>query len=255
MKTAQVLIVGNEILSGRTQDTNTQFLAKALSLRAVRLTGVRIVSDDIVQIVKAIRTMRKLADFLFVCGGIGGTPDDKTREATAQAFDVPLVRNPQAESILKTYYGDRANEARLRMADLPQGCELINNPITRAPGIKIKNTYVFAGIPKLVEAMFASVQRDFAGGNPLFEREAFFDFGEGDLTPFMEIIDKKYPTVELGSYPQIDISQFSLPFERRRFRTQIVIRGQDAGDVEKAFEEFLALVENGVSAKPSGKSI
>ncbi len=247
MKTAQVLIIGNEILSGRTLDTNTQFLAKSLGSRGVRVIRCFTISDDMGEIVSTIQNHHQNSDYFFVCGGIGSTPDDKTRGAVAQAMGVSLMRHPVADKLLREYYGARLNDDRISMADLPQGCTLIDNPITAAPGFKIKNLYVFAGIPKLVQAMFENVRHEFTG-IALHEREITLNRGEGELSTFMRTITDKYPLVELGSYPLLDPAQLSLPFEKRQFGTQIVLRGEDSQLVDQAFEEFMAMVSERFSS-------
>lgn len=241
MKTAQILIVGNEILSGRTLDTNTQFLARALNVRGVRVTRGFCIPDDIQVIRETVRANHGKSDYFFVCGGIGGTPDDVTREAVALACDTELELNPVAEKLLRDFYKDRINDERLAMAFLPKGASLINNPHTKAPGFKIKNIYVFAGIPKLVEAMFSEVAQDFQG-SPLFEKEELFHRGEGDLGKIMKQIVKDFPDVELGSYPQVNCEDFALPMEQRKPKTLLILKGQRQARVEEAFETFMKLV-------------
>src|ERR1700722_13455437 len=128
MKTAQILIIGDEILSGRTNDTNSHFLARALFVRGVRVSSIEVIADNEVLISQWISQNHGLSDYLFVCGGIGGTPDDVTRSAVARACGVKLRRHPEAERILLKYYEKRVNEDRMSMADLPEGCVLIENP-------------------------------------------------------------------------------------------------------------------------------
>jgi molybdenum cofactor synthesis domain-containing protein len=232
MKTAQILIIGNEILSGRTQDTNSNYLAKALFVRGVRVQKIEVIPDDTAIIAQWIKTKSQLSDFVFVCGGIGGTPDDVTRLAVAQGVGVELVRHPVAEKILTDHYGDRINADRMNMADLPKGCELIENTVTKAPGFKVKNIYVFAGIPKILHAMFESVEKDFQG-TPFIESELNLKVGEGDIAKFMVVLNKEFPTLELGSYPTLDAE--------KGYKTQLVFRAIDKNVVESAIKRFKTL--------------
>jgi molybdenum cofactor synthesis domain-containing protein len=232
MKTAQILIVGDEILSGRTKDTNSGHLAKALGTRGVRVNHIAVVPDNEILISQWLHHRHALSDYVFVCGGIGGTPDDVTRQSVARACGVPVVRNAEAERILLRYYGDRVNPERMNMADLPRGCELISNPLTHAPGFKIKNIYVFAGIPKILYAMWDVVKGDFEG-TPLFEAEINLKVGEGEISHHMKQINKEFPLLELGSYPTIDTDQ--------SFKTQLVFRSVEDQTVKGALARFREL--------------
>jgi molybdenum cofactor synthesis domain-containing protein len=234
MKTAQILIVGNEILSGRTADTNSHYLARALFVRGVRVQSIEVLPDQISRISQWVRERSALSDFCFICGGIGGTPDDVTRLAVARGMGVKLERHAVAEKILNTYYGDRINADRMSMGDLPSGCELIENSVTHAPGFKIKNVYVFAGIPKILYAMFESVQNDFLG-TPFFEEEMNLTVGEGEIAQFMRLLEKEFPLLELGSYPTLDPS--------KGYKTQLVFRSTDKGLVVSAIARFKDLAK------------
>jgi len=232
MKTAQILIIGDEILSGRTVDTNSHFLARSLFVRGVRVLRIEVLPDQINFISQWVHQNHGLCDFTFICGGIGGTPDDITRQAVARGLGVPLIRHPVAEKILTNYYQERSNADRMSMADLPEGCELILNPVTQAPGFKIRNIYVFAGIPKILYAMFENVKNDFAG-EPLFEEELNILVGEGDVAIHMKQINKEFPLLELGSYPTLE--------NDRGYKTQLVFRSQNKILVASALKRFKEL--------------
>lgn len=234
MKTAQILIVGDEILSGRTADTNSHFLARELFARGVRVTRIEVVPDSEILISQWIEKNHALADFLFVCGGIGGTPDDMTRPAVARACGVQLSRNNEAEKILLKYYGDRANPDRMSMADLPEGCVLIPNPVTHAPGFQMKNISVFAGVPGIMKAMWEQIQDQFQG-EKIFEEELNLKVGEGEIARHMKLINREFPKLELGSYPTIDPS--------RPYKTQLVFKSTEESVVSAAVLRFKKLCE------------
>jgi molybdopterin-biosynthesis enzyme MoeA-like protein len=234
MKTAQILIIGDEILSGRTADTNSHFLAKALFVRGVRVQKIEIIADNVILISQWVQKNHGLKDFTFICGGIGGTPDDVTRLAVATGLGLKLERNGEAEKILLDFYKERVNEDRMTMADLPEGCELILNSVTKAPGFKIKNIFVFAGIPQILYAMFDSI-KDQIASSPLFEEELKLLVGEGEIAKFMKVINKEFPILELGSYPTLDPS--------RGYKTQLVFRSADKSTVDSAVKRFRSLCE------------
>ncbi len=232
MKTAQILIVGDEILSGRTTDSNSNYLARALFVRGVRVQRIEVIPDNLILIGQWIQNCHGLTDFTFVAGGIGGTPDDMTREGVARGLGVELKRHKEAAAILLKYYGEKINSDRLGMADLPMGCQLIENNVTHAPGFKIKNIYVFAGIPKILHAMFEKIQNEITG-DPLFEEELKLKVGEGDIAQFMRIINMEFPLLELGSYPTLDPD--------KGYKTQLVFRATSQKVVRDALARFKEL--------------
>jgi molybdopterin-biosynthesis enzyme MoeA-like protein len=233
MKTAQILIIGDEILSGRTQDTNSFYLAKKLSVRSIRTEKIMVLPDNLVLLSQWIYQNHSLSDYLFICGGIGGTSDDVTRKAVANALGLELSRHPKASEILKEFYQGRENPERMSMADLPLGCTLIENTVTKAPGFKIKNIYVFAGIPKILYAMFESIENELQGGLPLSEAELNLAVGEGEIAKVMKVINKEYPLVELGSYPTLDST--------KNYKTQIVFKSLESELTRQAVARFVEL--------------
>jgi molybdenum cofactor synthesis domain-containing protein len=199
--TAAIIVIGNEILSGRTKDLNLGWLGEQLNLRGIRVKEARFIADDEAAIIDTVNDLRTKHSYVFTTGGIGPTHDDITASCIAKAFERPFEENPEARALLQEYYGDRLNEARLRMAKLPKGAELISNPVSAAPGIKIDNVYVMAGIPKIMQAMFHSVADTLIGGQVVQSIAIDCHFGEGDIAPGLTKIQSRHPDVEIGSYP------------------------------------------------------
>ena len=226
--TAIIIVIGNEILSGKTLDTNSQFIAQKLFERGIDVKKIVVLPDELDVVAKAAGKFSSKCDFLFASGGIGSTPDDITREAFAKAFDVPLVRHPEAEEIIRRHLKDRVNEARLRMADLPDGCKLIPNPFGGAPGFMIKNCYVFPGIPELLRPMFEGIENNFPI-LPKFRKQFRTKFYEGDFTLIMEDIGREYPNVRIGSYPA---------FRNPDYSVELTFEGSDEEEVIEAMEKF-----------------
>lgn len=233
--TAALVVIGNEVLSGRTQDTNAQFLGAELKAIGIRLGEVRTIPDDEPMIIETVNTLRGVYDYVFTTGGIGPTHDDITSDAIAKAFGVPLHRDPRAVAMLRGHYDreEDMTEARLKMTDVPQGAELVENPVSRAPGFRMENVFVFAGVPKIMQAMFDSVRHTLKGGAPMMAKTISGLAPEGKLAQPLGEIQKKYPKTEIGSYPFIRSSKLG---------TSVVVRAVDeavmeaaAGEVAEAF--------------------
>ncbi len=199
--TAALVVIGDEILSGRTQDANIAYLAKWLGIQGIRLREVRVVADDTAAIVAAVDALRSAHDYLFTTGGIGPTHDDITIDAIAQALDVPVVHHPEAVAILTRHYGDRINDARLRMARVPAGADLIANPRTQAPGIRIGNIFVMAGVPAITRSMLESLDGMLPGGRPVLTRTIAAWTVESRVATLLAEVEKAHPGVQIGSYP------------------------------------------------------
>ena len=220
--TACVLLIGNELLSGKTQDANLKFLATEMSKLGIRLEEARVIRDDIDAIVTAVNECRARYTYVFTTGGIGPTHDDITAEAVAKAFDVELVVAPEAVVRLK-HYGKELNEARLKMARVPEGATLIDNPISAAPGFRIENVFVLAGVPPIAHAMFASLEPMLEQGRTIHSRSIDVLLREGAFALELEQIAREHPDVEIGSYP----------FARDgRYGASLVVRGTDLATVE-----------------------
>ncbi len=232
--TACLLIIGNEILSGRTKDANLAFLGARLNALGVRLREARVIPDDQAVIVAAVNETRAAFDYVFTTGGIGPTHDDITAEAVAKAFDVPLIENPEARATLEAYYpAGELNEGRLRMARTPEGASLIGNPVSAAPGFQIGNVFVMAGIPSIMQAMFESLRHRLVGGRPLLSRALSVGLPESVLSGGLGALQERYPDVEMGSYP----------FHRKGFfGVTMVLRSTDEGRLAAAAEELHGLI-------------
>ncbi|MDC0073979.1 molybdopterin-binding protein [Alphaproteobacteria bacterium] len=198
-----LLVIGNEILSGRTKDENINYLAKNLSEIGVRLSEVRVISDIESEIVGAVNELRKKYDYLFTTGGIGPTHDDITVESIAKAFGVKNVLNKEAYNLLLEYYGsdEKINSSRKRMAYMPEGSTIINNSISKAPGIKMKNVYILAGVPSIMQNMFEEVKRYLISGEPIKSIEINCPIPEGEIAEKLKHLQEDYCDVEIGSYP------------------------------------------------------
>ena len=192
--TACLIIIGNEILSGRTVDANLPHLAKKLGEIGIRLAEARVVPDIEQEIVDAVNTCRAKHDYVFTTGGIGPTHDDITSAAVAKAFGLPFGRNPEAEALLLDYYPpEKVNEARLSMADTPEGAELIANPVSIAPGFRVENVYVMAGVPKIMQAMLDNVLPTLEGGAVVLSRSVTMFMPEGEIALHLKVASGRAP--------------------------------------------------------------
>ncbi len=231
--TACVLIIGNEILSGKTQDANLQFLAREFATLGIRLEEARVVRDIPAVIVAHLNECRARYDYVFTTGGIGPTHDDVTAESVAQAFDVPLVIDPDAVERMSGG-GLPLNEARLKMARVPEGSSLIDNPLSRAPGFRKDNVFVLAGIPAVARAMFAAVAKQLTTGAAIASRSVDVYMREGDIAEPLERIAREHSEVEIGSYP----------FAREgRFGATLVVRGTDAALLDQVRDRIVAAMQ------------
>ena len=232
--TAAMLVIGDEILSGRTHDTNTHYLAGALTGRGISLREVRVVADDQDAIVAAVNALRGAYTHVFTSGGIGPTHDDITADAIAAAFGIGISHRADAMALLTAHYqkvGHEFNAARQRMARIPDGAVLIDNPVSTAPGFSVENVHVMAGVPSIFQAMVASVLPTLTGGAPLLSDSLRVMTGEGDIAARFGDIATRYPDLSMGSYPFVrDGAQ----------GTNLVVRGTDAGQIAAAMGELTA---------------
>jgi molybdenum cofactor synthesis domain-containing protein len=229
--TACVLIIGNEILSGKTQDTNLQFLGFELAKLGIRLAEGRILRDEVDVIVQHVNECRRAFTYVFTTGGIGPTHDDITAECVARAFAVPLEVNDDAVACLRRGAAE-LNPARLKMAHIPVGAVLIDNPVSLAPGFRIGNVFVLAGIPAIARAMFQASIPQLASGPQIVSAAIDVYAREGDIAAPLEEIAAAHPEVEIGSYP----------FSRNgRFGANLVVRGTDPEAVHSVLDEIKTL--------------
>ena len=202
--TAALVVIGDEILSGRTQDRNIAQVATWLNEQGIRLAEVRVVADDPRAIGDAVNALRTSNDYLFTTGGIGPTHDDITVDAVAAAFGVPVVVHPEARQILEDYYRDRPGgltDARLRMARTPEGAELLRNPYSGAPGIRIGNVYILAGVPAIAASMLEALAGTLEGGRPMVSVTVGARAAESDVADLLRETEQAHPGVAIGSYP------------------------------------------------------
>jgi molybdenum cofactor synthesis domain-containing protein len=199
--TAALIIIGDEILSGRTQDANLSYLARWLNIQGIRLAEARVVPDDMAAIGAAVTACLAACDYVFTTGGIGPTHDDITVDAVAAALGLPVVYHPEAEATLRAYYGDRITEARLRMARVPAGAELIPNPETGAPGIRLDRLFIMAGVPKITQGMLRGLDGKLAGGRPVLSAAVGAWTAESRVAGILADVQKGFSDVQIGSYP------------------------------------------------------
>jgi molybdenum cofactor synthesis domain-containing protein len=236
--TAAVLLIGDEILSGRTKDKNLGFIADYMTALGIDLKEARVVSDAEDEIVAAVNALRARYTYVFTTGGIGPTHDDITADAIAKAFGVTIDHDPKAVEILLAYFaeiGREPNEARLRMARIPKGAALIDNPVSKAPGFQMGNVFVMAGVPKIMNAMMDDVAKRLAKGIPMQSRNVEFLGGEGDAAQPLAEIQKRFPTVVIGSYP------FAAP---DGWATNLVLRSRDESVLNDALAAVRAMAED-----------
>lgn len=235
--TAAVLLIGDEVLSGRTKDKNLGFIADYLTALGIDLKEARVVSDEENDIVAAVNALRQRYTYVFTTGGIGPTHDDITADAIAKAFGVGISHHPEASEILLKHFaelGREANEARMRMARIPHGADLILNSVSKAPGFRMENVHVMAGVPKVMNAMMDAIAPTLNAGIKMQSRTVEFLGGEGDVAKPLKEIQDTYEGVVLGSYP------FETP---QGFATNLVLRSRDAAMLEAAVTKVAEMAQ------------
>ncbi len=236
VSTAGIIIIGDEILSGRTKDTNINWIASELNNIGIRLIEARIIADDTDTIVKTVQTFSKNFTYVFSCGGIGPTHDDITTVSIAKAFNQKLTKNTEAMRRLKLHYEGtniEFNESRQKMAITPTNSILIDNPVSAAPGYKLENVFVFAGVPKIMQGMFNTILDDLTGGKKLLTKTVSSNVGEGLIAKDLEKIESVFANVKIGSYPY---------FKPGSFGTSIVLRSENKTQLNDASEAVLSVV-------------
>ena len=233
--TAAMLVIGDEILSGRTRDANMHYLAGELTKAGIDLEEVRVVSDKPEAIIGAVQVLSASYDHVFTSGGIGPTHDDITADCIAEAFGRSIDVRADARALLEAHYeksGLELNEARLRMARIPEGAALIDNPVSTAPGFVVENVYVMAGVPSVFQAMVASVLPTLTGGAPVQSDTLRVDRGEGDIAGPLGALAEAFPALSIGCYP------FQTP--TGAYGANVVIRGTDEGEIARAMQQLEA---------------
>lgn len=232
--TASVIIIGNEILSGRTRDSNLAFLGKRLDSLGIHLVEACIIPDIENTIIDTLNNYRTRHNFVFTTGGIGPTHDDITSLSVAKAFDLKLEQNPEAVKQLENYYEPgQINEARLKMAQIPEGATLIKNPVSGAPGFQVENVFVMAGVPTIMEAMFDGITDRLVGGEPVLTTSVATNIGESMLAKGLGELQDSYPDISIGSYPY---------FKRGKLGVNIVLRSTNKNSMEQLQEKIKNLI-------------
>jgi molybdenum cofactor synthesis domain-containing protein len=235
--TAGLLVIGDEILSGRTKDVNIGATAEFCTDLGIDLKEVRVVSDETDEIVDAVNALRARYTYVFTTGGIGPTHDDITADAVAKAFGVALPINAQAREMLESRWkqtGTEVNEARLRMARIPEGADLIVNSVSAAPGFRIGNVHVMAGVPIIMRAMLEALAPTLKGGKKVLSVTVKAAVGEGTVGGPLGALQEQYPDVKMGSYPQMG---------KDRVMTELVLRSSDPVRLEEAAGKVQAMVD------------
>ncbi len=232
--TAAVILIGNELLSGRTEDANLNYIARRMTDVGIQLQEARVIRDEIDIIVETLNELRTKYSYVFTTGGIGPTHDDITVRSVAKAFDLKIERNDRVATDIRLTLGNKFTEASLKMADFPVGARLIHNNKSSAPGFNIGNVYVMAGIPNYMQVMLEACIPLLEQGDPIYSKSIDVLAGEGMLSGAFGDVQNKYPLLELGSYP----------FKHgENNATSLVVRGTDSGLVDKAFADITHMLE------------
>ncbi len=244
--TAALAIIGDEILSGRTQDKNISQIALWLNIQGIRLREVRVVPDVEAAIVEAVNTLRARNDYLFTTGGIGPTHDDITVDAIAAALGVEVVIHPEASAVLHAYYETRGgiNEGRLRMARVPAGADLIPNKMSGAPGIKVENIFIMAGVPHITAGMLDALTGTLEGGSPLLSQQIGCWVAESEIAGLLAQTEKAHEGCQIGSYPF---------FREGKVGANFVVRTTDAHSLSECLDALkVGLAERGYTSVDGG---
>lgn len=245
--TAGLVVIGDEILSGRTHDKNIAQIASWLQVQGIRLSEVRVVPDVVERIVEAVNALREAYDYLFTTGGIGPTHDDITVDAVAEALGVPVIVHPEARAILERYYasiGKDLTEARLRMARAPEGAELIPNRMSGAPGIKLGNIHLMAGVPHITAGMLDALTGTLEGGAPLQSETVGCWTPESEIADILRQVEQAHETCQIGSYPF---------FREGRVGANFVVRSTNSEDLRSCVDSLCdGLATAGFDFTPGG---
>ena len=229
-KTAGIVIIGNEVLSGKTQDTNSYFLCTELRRLGVEVQKISTIQDEIAIIGREVAAFSKQVDFVFTTGGVGPTHDDVTIEGIAHGFGLNVVRHPDIERRMRQRFGGDVNEARLRMANVPEGATLLATEALFAPIVKIHNVYIFPGIPKILQERFLTIKERFRDA-PYFLKSVYVRYGEGIIAAMLNDLLVKFPQLMLGSYPVLDLPEY---------KVKVTLESKDATYLDQALQAFVA---------------
>jgi FAD synthetase len=233
--TAAAVVIGNEILSGKVTDTNSPFLATELRTLGVALKRIAVVPDELDEIAAEVRACHEAFNVVFTSGGVGPTHDDITMEGIARGLGRRVICHPDIESKLRAFYGDKINRARLKMAEVPEGAELITDVSLNFPTIKLENIYILPGIPEIFRQKFMSLKPRFETA-PYCLKVVYTKVGEGTIAEFLDDTLREFPALMLGSYPKIDNPEYMV---------KVTLESKDAGYVERALQHLLRVLPAG----------
>lgn len=229
-KTAGIILIGNEILSGKIRDENAAYLCRELRALGVDVRRIAVIPDEVGLIADEVATFTKAFDLVFTSGGVGPTHDDVTIEGVARAMAVPVVRHPELVALLERYYRGKVTEAALRMAEIPDGAELLTGGTLRFPTILMRNVYVLPGVPEIFRQKFEALRERFRD-QPIHLKNVFVRIGEGSLAEYLNRLLESFPLLQLGSYPE---------FSNPEYQVKVTLESRDRGYLEQALGELLA---------------
>ena len=241
-KTAGIVIIGNEVLSGKTQDTNSHFLCQELRALGVNMQRISVIPDEIELIGKEAASFSRQFDFVFTTGGVGPTHDDVTMAGIAHGFGLRVIHHPELERRLRERHGENINEARLRMAEVPEGAELVGEGSLYAPAVKLRNIYIFPGIPKVLQDRFQAIKERFRD-TPFFLKVVYSKEGEGVIASILNDLLANFPELLLGSYPVLDNPEY---------RVKLTLESKDPNYLNQAFERLLSTLPEGAIHRIEG---
>ena len=232
--TAGVIIIGNEVLSGRTQDTNLAYMGKQLDALGISIMEARVIPDIEQTIINTVNQFRETYTYVFTTGGIGPTHDDITSAAIAKTFNVSLEKNAEAVRLLEKYHEPGGiNKARMKMAHIPQGAKLIDNPLSGAPGFQMENVFVMAGVPAIMQLMFDGIVGRLTGGDPIITVNVATNIGEGVFAEDVSKLQDEFPDISIGSYPY---------FRNRKLGVNLVMRSTNVNRLEELKEKLSTIL-------------
>ena len=233
-KTAGIVIIGNEVLSGKTQDINSHFFCTELRRLGVEVQKISTIQDEVELIGKEVSTFSRRYDYVFTSGGVGPTHDDVTIEGIAHGFGLKVVRHPDIERRMRQRFGDQVNEARLRMANVPDGAKLLATEALFAPIINIHNVYIFPGIPSILQERFHAIKETFRDA-PYYLKNVYVRYGEGVIADMLNDLLVKFPQLMLGSYPVLDVAEY---------KVKVTLESKDQSYLEQGLQAFIASLPN-----------
>jgi FAD synthetase len=238
-KTAGIILIGNEILSGKIQDANAVYLCRELRALGVDVRRISVIPDEVQLIAEEVLVFSREFDVVFTSGGVGPTHDDVTIEGVARAMTVPVVRHPALVELLERYYRGKVTDAALRMAEIPEGAELVGGETVRFPTVMMRNVYVLPGVPEIFRAKFEALRERFRD-QPIHLKNVFVSIGEGTLADYLNRLLGDFPLLQLGSYPE---------FSNPEYKVKVTLESRDRGYVEQALTDFLSRLPADVVVK------